>query len=534
MKKTFIKTLAVLILIFCSHVSALSEENMWHNDLRQLFLSNNAVIYALVVRTFNAKDLNGNELIEPDKNEESGTFINAVERLDELKNLGINTLHLLPVTKTGRTNALGNAGSLYSMASFSELEPSLGDKNKPGSVKEEAAYFINECHKRNIRVMFDLPACISYDFSPKKSKIFFKDKNGNPINPLSWKDVRLIKALNDDGSLNQEVLNLHKQFIDLCLSLGVDGIRADVAPLKPPALWKELIKYARSKDPNFAFLAESSDFKTWTAPIYNKIKPNNYNQLLEQGFDAYYGSYFMLDDKEWKTADELNKQVISNLNLSNKYADKKSVIGSFVTHDEPSPISTGGVALSKMIVMLNATLPMMNPYFISGFESGDKYNYGYAGKPVQNTITDSKVYFVHPNKLDIFNFSRKPEGNHPEIAKLMKHALKFREENNELITKGSFIPLETENKQIIAFARCYNDKTLIFIANRDFKTTAKIKLLITGLNNAKEVINFACCSNTQFSEDQITSELMAGETQVFIINNFNLEKYSTKIYRQKF
>lgn len=529
MKKLFLKTFLILSILVCSCKLVFAEEIQWHNDLRQLFQQNNAVIYALVVRTFNAKDLNGNEIIEPDKGEQVGTFVNAVERLDELQNLGINTLHLLPVTKTGEIMALGNAGSVYALASFNELEPSLDDPNCPLTVFEEAKSFIQECHKRNIRVMFDLPSCASYDLFNEKPEIFLKDEKGCPVFPFDWTDIRLIKALNDDETLNQEVLNLHKKFVDMCLELGVDGIRADIAPLKPPVFWKELIKYTRKKDPDFAFLAESSD--SWTKPITPKIKPNNYDKLLAQGFDAYYGSYFKID--EWKTTDELDKHVIFNLKLSKNFKDTKSVIGSFTTHDEPSPISTGGVALSKMIVMLNATLPMLNPYFISGFESGDEYNYSYAGQPAEFSYTDCKIYFVHPNKLDIFNFSRKPQGCHPEIMYLMRKALKFRQEHNDLITKGSFIPIETENKQIIAFARSYKNQTLIFLGNRNFKTPAKLKLIIKDLNTAGGVQNFAVCYNAQFSANLITSELQPGEVQVFLVNRFNMDKSSKKVYRQK-
>lgn len=529
MKNKFINTFFILSILTFALKPALAEENLWHNDLKQLFQSNSAVIYGLVIRTFNAKDLNGNEIIEPDKGEEVGNFVNAVERLDELKKLGINTLHLLPVTKNGKIFAFGNAGSVYALASFDEIDPSLDDKNCPLTVYEEAKNFIKECHKRNIRVMLDLPACASYDLFQEKPDIFLKDEKGCPITPLDWTDVRLLKALNDDGSLNQEILSLHKKFVDMCLNLGVDGIRADVAPLKPPALWKEIIGYARKKDTDFAFLAESSD--SWTKPIYSKIKPNNYDKLLEEGFDAYYGSYFNID--EWKTIEEFDKHVIFNLKLSNHYKEPKSTIGSFAIHDEPSPISTGGVALSKMIIMLNATLPMLNPYFLSGFETGDEYNYSYAGKPADFSCTDSKTYFAHPNKLDIFNFSRKPAGNHPEIAIFMKKALKFREENNELITKGSFIPIKTENTRLIAFARCYKDKTLIFFGNKDFINPTKLKLVIKGLNTAGEVENFACCYNAQFSANLITAEILPGEVQVFIVNKFNMEKFYGKAYRQK-
>jgi len=95
----------------------------WNNDLRSLFQSKGAVIYALNIRTFNAKDKNQNGIIEENLGEERGTFLNAIDRLDELANWGINTIHVLPVTPVGKIKAQGTAGSLYSASSFNELNP---------------------------------------------------------------------------------------------------------------------------------------------------------------------------------------------------------------------------------------------------------------------------------------------------------------------------------------------------------------------------------------------------------------------------
>ena len=89
------------------------------NDLRQTFLSNKAIIMAINIRTFNAKDTDKSGIIE--ENEERGNFLNAIERLDEIKELGINTLHVLPINPTGKIKALGTAGSVYAPTSLTEI-----------------------------------------------------------------------------------------------------------------------------------------------------------------------------------------------------------------------------------------------------------------------------------------------------------------------------------------------------------------------------------------------------------------------------
>ena len=139
------KSLFTYILIAALTAPVFAGEN---NDLRTLFLNNKARICAINIRTFNAQDINGNEII--DEGEECGNFLNAVERLDEIKDLGFNTLHVLPITPIGRLKALGTAGSVYSAADFWSINPQLVDKNSELNDIEQARRFVEECHKRNI------------------------------------------------------------------------------------------------------------------------------------------------------------------------------------------------------------------------------------------------------------------------------------------------------------------------------------------------------------------------------------------------
>ena len=97
------------------HVSNVQAEPVkpYKNDLRTLFTTNGAKILAIIPRTFNAKDTNGNEYIEG--GEQHGTFLNAIDRLDEIKSEGFNTLHILPINPPGVNNAMGTAGSVYAL-----------------------------------------------------------------------------------------------------------------------------------------------------------------------------------------------------------------------------------------------------------------------------------------------------------------------------------------------------------------------------------------------------------------------------------
>ena len=496
----------LLSIILATSTCALAGEN---NDLRTRFLNNNTNICAINIRTFNAKDLNGNEII--DENEESGNFINAIERLNCLKSLGIDTLHLLPITPVGKLKALGTAGSLYAASSFSDINPQLADKNSDLTPKEQAKLFIDECHKRGIRVIVDLPSCGAYDLFLINPELFIKDDKQYSIVPSDWIDVRLFNVGTNEN-INQDVMAANKRFVDMMLNLGADGIRADVATIKPAKFWEELIKYTREKDSEFLFLAEASD--SWKEPVTQYAGFTPYNKLLELGFDGYYGSFFNL--KDWN-AREFMEHIKFNQKLLGSYPDKKSVIMSFTTHDEVSPIVSHGENFSIMISWLEATLPF-NQYFIDGFFNGDSYNYSWANNDAKNTKTDSDTYFVHKGKLDIFNFSRKPGGNNIKITRNFQQANDFRKENSDLITKGDFIPIKTKDEKVFAYSRTLGKNTVIVVGNLDFAKSKDKIVVKTPKIKRKTILDIERGdSDIKTGRNRLTTSLKPGEIKVIKI-----------------
>lgn len=498
MNKKLFTTVAIMLAMASS---CFAGEN---NDLRTLFLNSNARICGINIRTFNAKDTNHNGLI--DNNEESGNFINAIERLDEIKDLNINTLHVLPITPVGKLKALGTAGSVYAIADFWNINPQLVDKTSSLTPLEQAKLFVDECHKRGIRVIIDLPSCGAYDLFLTHPELFIKDDKQCSIVPTDWTDVRLLNT-GDNTKLNQDVLNAHKKFVDMVLEIGADGIRADVATIKPSEFWVEIIKYTRDKDPEFLYLAEASD--SWREPPSKYAEFTPYNKLLGAGFDGYYGSFFNL--KEWKTADELIEHVKFNKKLLTSFEEPKNVILSFTTHDEVSPIVLHGENFSNMISWLEATLPF-NPYCIDGFFTGDDYLYPWANTQAKDSQTDDNIYFVHRGKLDIFNFSRKPEGNNIRVLENFKKAYEFRKDNSDLVARGTFVPLKTNSDEIFAFSRVFKKETLIVIGNLDFKNPKNKVIVKTPDLKKNSKIDFINGDNSvKIGNNKIFTDLTAGE-----------------------
>ncbi len=505
-----------LVTVLALPVCAKNISGDWHNDLRTLFLRNNAIIYAINLRTFSAQDKNGNEII--DENEESGNFVNAVHELDNLVKMGINTIHVLPVTPVGKIKAMGTAGSLYAIYDFTTLNPQIVSKQSSLSPKLQAKRFVKECHNRNIRVIVDLPSCGSYDLFLEHPEYFIKDENNNPVTPLDWTDVRLFDV-GTEKSVNEDLLNLHKKFVDMLVEIGVDGIRADVARLKPKAFWSELIKYTRAKDPEFLFIAEAS--KLWNQPVSKYALNTSVEDLFDAGFDGYLGSYVNL--KNMTTSKELITTVTDDLKLFRKYDNQKSVIGSFSTHDEVSPIQIHGSDFSKMIIWLNTTLPM-NSYYIDGFPTGDMYNYQWANKIAPSSQTDDVYYFSHNGQLDIFNFSRKPQGKDTYIYDEFVLANKFKAYYAQDLSIAQFIPLKSSNPKVFAYARAMNNQSLVVIGNLDFNSSQESVIKVSGFKPNMRILNLRVQlnNNNEYTKGKIKAILTPGQIEVLLIKRLVL------------
>lgn len=507
----------------------------YHNNLRSLFRNNESKILMIIPRTFNAKDTNGNEYI--DNNEFHGTFLNAIDRLDEVKADGFNTLHILPINPPGQMKAMGTAGSLYAPKDILAIDPNLIDPNDPRSDKEQFKAFIDECHKRNIKVMLDLPSCASYDMFLEHPEWMAMESDGLAKTPQGWNDIRMFQPWKDEGkrTLNPKLLELHKQFVDMCIDLGVDGIRADVGRAKPVEFWDVLIPYSHMRDPEFGWLAETYTYED-ASPQAN-MPYDRPQDSLRAGFDMIYGQYHIFH--EWPNASTFMNYVKEQLDMSYSLPKGKSLIGSFATHDDISPMFHGGADYCNMTMGLQATLPMLNPYIVDGYQSGDKYTYKYENSQNSVTQTDNHEMTVHRGRPDIFNLSRKPGGDQPEIGNFMRSALAMRDKYKDVITKGTFIELDKskdKNDQIIAYARHLNGKTLLVVANKNVNRSVACKIKVPTLKAGQELKNllpsYGKESILQAHDNELSVELGPARVHVFEIDTPNIENYTNKIYRQ--
>jgi len=533
----FLQNQGVVAAVKVNNVNSTQPVEPYKNNLRTRFKNNDAKIMGIIMRNFGAEDKTGNQLLR--EGDIRGNFNNAVKRLDELKKLGINTLHVLPIHPPGKENAMGTAGSVYAPEDFLKIDPALDDPNDPRNVEEEFKSFVDECHKRGISVMLDLPSCASYDLFKARPDLMAFEKDGTPKTPGGWNDIRMFDPWKDQTKqeLNPALLQMHKDYVDKYQALGIDGIRADVSRTKPTQFWNILTDYSRQKDPEFAWLAESYTYEDASPQLnMNYDRPQD---ALRAGFDSYYGQYHIFH--EWMKAQDLIDYVKENLNMSQELEKGKSLIGSFGTHDDISIMNHGGVTYSNLVSGMQATLPMLNPYYFDGYQTGDEYLYDFEGTTDAQTDTDSNECTVHSGRPDIFNFSRPLIGEHPEIGDFMKNTLEVRNnpKYHDILTKGSFIPLKVNKNnddQIIAFARHLNGKTLVVVANRDVNAREGGIIEIPGLKESQKLTNlfksYGENSTIQAVDGAMNVDLGSGRVHLFEVDTPDIEKSGLEVLKQ--
>ena len=120
----------------------------------------------------------------------------------------------------------------------------------------------------------------------------------------------------------------------------------------------------------------------------------------------------------------------------------------------------------------------------------------------------------------------------------MTEMSKLRAKYEDIITKGSYIPLKTSNSEdkIIAYARHLNGKTLLVIANQDVNCIQSGKIHIEGLNKNQKLSDIAPenskKSNANLYKNGISVELAPAKFMMFEIDTPKIEKSGVKVYKQ--
>jgi glycosidase len=209
------------------------------------------------------------EVFVPDASPE-GTFQGLIDRLDEIEEMGVTTLWLMPIHPIGkerRKSDIGALGSPYSIRDYYGVNPDYG-------TKADFRALVDSVHARDMHLILDLVANHTawdhawLDEHPDRYSDGPIDGFTVPVmdgDTTNWTDV--VDLNYDNPATRQAMIDIMQYWVR---EFGVDGYRCDVAGAVPSDFWNAAIDSVETIKP-VLMLAEDA------APT-----------MHEQGFDLTY------------------------------------------------------------------------------------------------------------------------------------------------------------------------------------------------------------------------------------------------------
>jgi glycosidase len=355
-----------------------------------------------------------------------GNFNGITARLDDLKDLGVNILWLMPIHPIGQEKKKGTIGSPYAVRDYYGINPDYG-------TKEDFKKLITEAHRRGMKVIIDIVANhTSWDSVMMKSPEFYEhDSSGRITYPHDWSDVAELNYGNPQ--LRRYMTDMLKYWIR---EFDLDGFRCDVAEEVPTEFWENARAELDKIKPDIAMLAEG-----YKAELLLKAFDLDYSWPLHNALtNALQGRGRASEIRDaWE--DEVKKWPRGSLHM--RFSDNHDERRAIARFGEP-----GALAASALMFTLDGV-----PLLYNGMEVGD------------TTESGAPALF---EKLPIF---WPVAGRRPEFPRFYKQITALRRSSNAL-RRGAldWLPNSDESRVLTYIRRAADEEVLMAInlSNRPF------------------------------------------------------------------
>ncbi len=424
----------------------LYEESKWLQE---------SVAYQIFVDRFN----NGDESINPKgtmkwgnvnltfKSRFGGDIQGIINKLDYLKDLGINLIYLTPIFQS-------NTAHKYNVTDYYAIDSEFGDLEK---IKE----LVKCCHEKGIKLVLDAV------FNHSGSDFFaFQDllKNQEKSEYVDWYFVDSFPVTESrntyytfgDNHRNMPKLNTNNEGVREYLlkvseywikEVGIDGWRLDVCDEVDHDFWRAFKKAVKRANKDAVIIGEimheASSF----------LKGDQMDSIMNYPFKLAMVDFFA---KKTIGAEQFNSVLALNRSLYMDSISKQmwNLIGS---HDTPRFLTECGEDIDKMKLAIEFQFTYIGvPYIYYGDEVG---------------MTGSQD--PYSRKCMIWE----DEMQNHEIYNCYKKMIKFRKENKVLIY-GDYKILYCKDS-VLVYSRSYEDKKMIIAINNN-KHNYYLQLHIDG------------------------------------------------------
>lgn len=408
------------------------EETIQEGDEFPIAKGKNRVIYELNTGSFTTE----------------GTFKAAGEKLQDLKDVGVDIVWLMPIYPRG-----GGINSPYAATDFKDVNPKYG---KISDLKD----FVSKAHTLGMEVWLDwVPNHTATDAKWVTSNPdYYKKKNGEMVHPNNYGDVFQLNYSNPD--LAEAMTNCLKFWID---EADIDGYRCDYvsSPEIPASYWAKAIPEVKNykSGKTITFLAEGD------------LTDANNSGLVSTGFEYDYAWGFQ-EGGLYKTVGKgisgtsLQKVCEKMLDATEKI---KPIIRMIYLTNHDQNYNDGGHLISDIygenvypFTALIFTFKGM-PLLYNGQEIG--------GKQILDYFNDTKIKW---NDRD------------EKMYNIIKNLAQLKHSTNALAEDATIVVNKTDNSQVFAYTRGSGKNAVITVINLGTSdATVSVSGLTSGVYTSK-------------------------------------------------
>lgn len=517
--------------------------------------SKNAIIYNLFVRLFTAFDHDQDGKLGDSKTDitlneqgvrETGTFLKTIALLPYLKNLGINTIHLLPITEIGRTGRKGDLGSPYAIKNPYKIDANLADPIINATIEEQYKALVEAAELIGMRVVQEFifrTAAMDSELIVDHPNWFYWIRQNSTYGPPKFKseDLQKIKQIpKGHGEHIPPPLSYRNMFTippeSKTKTLSIASAFADWPPddLQPPwtdVTYLRLYNYKYDAANNYNYIAYN------TIRYYDPelTKEENINQELWRNIEEiipYYQKNFGIQgamiDMGHALPEGLKKRIIENarkINLSFAFWDE-NFENTIETKNEGYNAVIGGAwynitkrnGFKKQILSIKKKHPL--PYF----GTAETHNSPrYSARDNNKKIASWLLYNLLPNAIPFLHNGFELEETLPvntglnfikddldrlkdkplalfyktslnwSTSKSIVHQLQeieaIRVEYPWIFDGKNIELLTTDNPKILGFRKVNGTNELIVLFNTNFYRKETFKIQANSNTNCHDLIN---------------------------------------------
>lgn len=358
---------------------------------------------------------------------EEGTFKAFEAHLERLKNMGINTLWLMPIHPISETERKGTLGSYYAVDDYMAVNPEFG-------TMEDFQHLVDTAHDMGFKVILDWVANhTGWDnkWVTEHDEWFEHNKNGEITYPYDWSDVAELNF--DNYRMRAEMIKCMQFWVE---EVGIDGFRCDHASGVPATFWNAAVYKLKSINSEILMLAEVAGTEALTCYAFDSCYNDNlYNQSLMvqagMGTEALQNALFL--DRHYPEG-----------SFTMNYTDN---------HDKNSYEGT------------------IYDRFDNAYESMMALSYIAPGMPLVYTANEQG----YDHEIEFFEKDTIAWDENPKYEEFITELSKLKVEEKALASTNRTVEIiETTNPQFLAFSRSEGDSKVYYVANLYYEALSDV------------------------------------------------------------